>query len=25
MVKSGGIGLTETFYRAIMEAQNDTE
>lgn len=25
MVKSGGIGLSEAFYRAIMEARNDIE
>ena len=25
MVKSGGIGLTQAFYRAMMEAQNGSE
>ncbi|MHA7850931.1 rod-binding protein [Roseovarius sp.] len=25
MVKSGGIGLTQAFYRAMMEAQNGGE
>ena len=25
MVKSGGIGLSEAFYRALMEARTDAE